>query len=583
MKFSAFLKVEEATKGMLDIKSTNLAKMSGRAITKLVDQDVEISEKFDGTKLTLIRTKEEYKKGDSPLKYWLVSFKNNLLTSQEFENVSREDAKEQSLSNAQYSFVFDHLKELDPSQFQTNREYFVEYLMRKPTLIVKYAEDMYHNFMLIGYGDNANPVVEGLRVSTSSGELKQEGLDEEAAKMKMLSPPIVFKGKISNFSAGLVKNATGLYKERKQKQINEIRENYERHKELLESDDPDAVRQGLNMTFLNVTSIFSNKRNDLDDKGRPTIEGFMIKGEKFVKVQDPKITNKDFRLAVKLQNSMDREAENEYFAMMNEKSRELLEKKPNASLRDFSNYVYNDPKGEIQAFYDELVSKFQDDDFANRKPIFHVKDQLMIELKIVIGTGVQGKGYEGFVLIPGRYNPATAAHIQKMFIENGLEKYPNYGVIVQLVKGKGTGNDVVKNPFDLKFQKEWIKKAVKGEERIMFFEFPSADLSKLIPNIEKSGKKVKALVAGEDRAQGYKNQLSSLGREDIVFEPLTRSDDNISATALKLSLLKDDEEAFKANAHPTHHKEYANVRDKFLQILNSAGIAPEQAIKELEG
>jgi len=583
MKFSAFLKyLNESTEGMLDIKSTNLEKMSTKAIKALRTQDIEISEKFDGTKLTLIRTKDEYKKGDDPLKYWLVSFKNNLLTSEEFENVDRTEAKEKSLSNAQYAFVFDYLKQIDPTQFPLNREYFVEYLMRKPTLIVKYSEDMYHNFMLIGYADGANPNIEGMKVTTSSGELKQDKLEEEAFKLKMLSPPVVFRGKLSNFSNGIVKNTTGLYKEKKQKQINEIKENYEKNKDLIESDDPDAFRQGLKQIFLNVTSIFSNKRNDLDDKGRPSIEGFMIKGEKFIKIQDPKVTNKDFRLAVKLQYSMDKLAEDEYFKLVNEKARELLKKKPNGTIRDFSNFIYNDPRRDIQNFYEELVKIFKNDDFEARKPLFHVKDQLMIEVKIVIGIGAHEehvKGYDGFVLIPGRYNPATKAHIQKMFIENGIEKYPNYGIIIQLIKG--TGTDVIKNPFDLNFQQEWIRKAIKEKDRIMFFEFPTGDLSKLIQNIEKSGKKVKALVAGDDRALGYKNQLKSLGREDIHFEPLSRLDDNISSTSLKLSLLMNDIEEYKNNAHSAHHSDFEFIKDKYLQILNDAGVTQEKAIEEL--
>ena len=69
---------------------------------------VTIEEKYDGTKLTLIRNSQDYSKDYR--KNWIVAYKSFIIYPEEFENIDRSKIKKESIGISQYAFVHDILK-----------------------------------------------------------------------------------------------------------------------------------------------------------------------------------------------------------------------------------------------------------------------------------------------------------------------------------------------------------------------------------------------------------------------------------------------------------------------------------------
>ena len=95
---------------MLDISILNIDKAKNKLLA-LMDVPVTITEKTDGTKLTIVRTNNPF--SSEWKRNWIVSYKGSIIYPEDFEGVSQDlekDIKETSIGISQYKYVFDVLK-----------------------------------------------------------------------------------------------------------------------------------------------------------------------------------------------------------------------------------------------------------------------------------------------------------------------------------------------------------------------------------------------------------------------------------------------------------------------------------------
>ena len=104
---------------------------------KIVSTKLTITEKVDGTKLTLVRT-DKYDANDYT-NNWIVSYKGTVLYAREFSHYGdkeREGVQKNSTGIGQYVQVFDHLKKINTNikSIPINTEFSVEFAQNKETL-----------------------------------------------------------------------------------------------------------------------------------------------------------------------------------------------------------------------------------------------------------------------------------------------------------------------------------------------------------------------------------------------------------------------------------------------------------------
>jgi len=95
---------------MLDISILNADKATttDKKLQEFLSKDFKVTEKFDGTKLTLWRNNENW--NEDYTKNWVVSFKNQILYKEEFTGIDRVDIKNFSVGISQYALIHDHLE-----------------------------------------------------------------------------------------------------------------------------------------------------------------------------------------------------------------------------------------------------------------------------------------------------------------------------------------------------------------------------------------------------------------------------------------------------------------------------------------
>lgn len=100
-----------------------------------------VTEKIDGTKLTLVRT--DNFDLDDYTKNWIVSYKGTVLYANEFSHygeTERENVKKYSTGIGQYVLVFDHLKSINDNivNIPPKTEFSIEFAQNKATLTRTY-------------------------------------------------------------------------------------------------------------------------------------------------------------------------------------------------------------------------------------------------------------------------------------------------------------------------------------------------------------------------------------------------------------------------------------------------------------
>ena len=149
----------------------------------------------------------------------------------------------------------------------------------------------------------------------------------------------------------------------------------------------------------------------------------------------------------------------------------------------------------------------------------------------------------GYLL--GRLQPLTISHsniIEKMKIEND-------NVTILLVKGKGTSKDKGRNPLCVQTQIELIKEVHPdvNVEIISTGYFPDyiEDMSKA------------TVYTGTDRLKAYTNMAKDSG---VTIKEIERTDDDISASKVRQSLIDDDYKSFQTMTPIEIHKYYDRLK-----------------------
>lgn len=208
---------------MLDIKIPHLAKQikKQKDISSFLDEKLLICEKFDGTKLSLVRNFLPFDANDYS-KNWIVSYKGSIIFPQEFMGVT-EEMYEHSIGVCQYKRVFDFLKNCGATindDFEPGTELFLEFIQNKHTLTRDYQK--FGDLFLLQI-DSVDFIETGMRIETISRG-KVQYAHEITKKIFFKTPPKIFEGflskdekdfkklidKYSNFESSLGGRAEGV-------------------------------------------------------------------------------------------------------------------------------------------------------------------------------------------------------------------------------------------------------------------------------------------------------------------------------------------------------------------------------------
>lgn len=171
---------------MLDISIKQLTSKykTSADLQSFMQMDNTVEHKTDGVKLTLVKV------NDTGIDDWLVSYKGTLFYRGEF-SYQGDIGKQMSIGNSQFDVVFDHLERVGKTDIPLNTELFIEFLVKKVTVMSDYAST--GQMILIGYG-TASPVLRFGKVRTNSGNLITEGREKFAKALQINVPYKLHQG-----------------------------------------------------------------------------------------------------------------------------------------------------------------------------------------------------------------------------------------------------------------------------------------------------------------------------------------------------------------------------------------------------
>lgn len=374
---------------MLDISILNIDKAKSK-LASLLGVPVVITEKTDGTKLTIVRN-------DAPCSKdwkanWIVAYKGNIIYPEDYEGISPEVEKEvrsKSIGMSQYKFVFDVLRKAHPNtkSIPPNTELFLEFIMRKPTLTREYTN--YHNMVLIAVSSTKYSEYNG-RLKTTPGEFTIKGRDAVAKMLGIPIPKVLFRGTLN---------------------------------ELVHSEEPNEMVKELKDHFLLIPSEYGG-----------AMEGVVFEFDDgtFLKILQDDQHDKAVRQGIKAKHApANSEA---YYAKIKQIARMIVDKIGNVSdlkqaLSQASKWIYGPS-------YDKELT-----DLDPNKTLINAKDDAFLTTKTLLIRSLPGNNNALFL---GRFSPLTIAHYN--IIANALKQFD--GVVINLVKAKVDE----RNPFPVDLQ-----------------------------------------------------------------------------------------------------------------------------------
>jgi len=359
----------------LDISIKDIGKVfkTTEKISGLLDTKVEITEKTDGTKLNIIRNDKPFD-ATNYQNNWIVSYKNNIIYPTEFTNVSDKDMKSNAIGTSQYKIVHDHLKRVhsNTKSIPPNTEFFIEFLMNKPTLTRDYT--FKHGMVLLAYSPTTVMAKHG-KIRTEPTSFNIENRDEFAKVLKMNVPKVVFSGTF---------------------------------KQLAKSNgSPEEQLEEIKQKLLGIESEFGGKT-----------EGVVIElpdGSLYKFLQDDQ-HDKETRMQRKRKYMGDPEEETKYWGEVRQLVKPLIAKLPKTkvqnSLHKLSKFVYGLKEIPLQ---------------HPKKRDIQIKDDIFLTAKSILIKQLEGNNG---ALMVGRFSPPTKAHTQ--IIGDALNKFDS--VTLNVVK-----------------------------------------------------------------------------------------------------------------------------------------------------
>ena len=154
-------------------------------------------------------------------------------------------------------------------------------------------------------------------------------------------------------------------------------------------------------------------------------------------------------------------------------------------------------------------------------------------------------------LFVGKLRIPTKKHIE--IIEDGLQKFNN--VVVCIVKAaKGDKESL---PFD---KQQEILESILGN-KITVITHSTGNITSII---NKSPKRIRYILAGSDRVDGYKTQLERHPSVSVVETKRDiDADDNVSATKTIEAIKNDDKALFKSMTHEIMWEMFEEMKGYF--------------------
>lgn len=495
---------------MLDISIKNIDKLKSSEIDELFTNKLSIYEKFDGTKVTILRNNKDYDPNNFN-NNWIVSYKGNIFFYEEFSGMDDEEIKNESIGISQYKFIMDFLYN-NHHKFENipkNTELFVEFIQDKPTLTRDY--DLKHTLILIGYGESNYEIKGGTKLITNpiTSTFNPDDVIEMANKVGMMYPPLIFEGYFNS-----IENI-----------LDGINEDFISKKYILKHKNEDLFDL-MKMIFTNFNSIFD---------GIP--EGVVIHAENNIyKILQKDQHDKETRMKKASKYKMEFTKESKYFKTI---QRFVVEK-----------YGYDeitDIKSELKDLR-ELLNDISITIDHDKKTAFQIKEDIMLNAKTWLSK--RQRGNNG-AFIQGRFQPPTKAHIK--IIEDALDEF-DY-VVVGVVKGRKKYDK--KSPFDIELIGEMLDEVFGNKVKVI-----KVGNGNLTTNFNKINENINIVICGSDRYDAYKNQTKNIFGVDV--KEIRRTDDDISATVVRESLINDDERTFEKNMDIRLHSFYDDLRDELV-------------------
>lgn len=487
---------------MLDVSIKQL-----RARYKSVDQLLEFMKsqsrtehKTDGVKLTLVKVADNGNLDD-----WIVSYKGSLFYRGEFD-YQDSIGKRLSLGNSQFDVVFDHLETLGKTNIELNTEFFIEFLVKKQTVMSEYSTT--GQMILIGYG-KSSPVLRFGKVKTNPDNLQTKGREAYARELQINVPPLLHKGQwhpATKLISGCVDDGLRNLLSAKLKTL-----------EALESS-PNEYYNEVAKSFLDLESKFGGKE-----------EGIVVEtADGLFKVQQDYQLDKDARTGKKrLYMEDDPVAEQAYWDDVLEIARSVAE---SVTTQD------------IQKGLKEISDKIKAINVENthsKKNQYTIRDDIQLNAKNFFLKGL--KGNDGALVI-GKFRVLTLGHVK--MIEKAIRESDE--VVIGVVTGSRT-----KNSADIR-----LRMMKKTYPNLKVLELTSGNL---FTAFKKAEININKIYAGSDRVQDYETML--LKAPGIKVNEITRTSADISATKVIENLA--DVDFFKKNTPRQIHQFYEELRAQY--------------------
>lgn len=389
----------------MDISITNLKKyvfepktesLRIKRANEILGQGTIITEKVDGTKLTLVRTNET-----NPTDYtknWVVAYKGTVLYAKEFAHLTpqgKQDISQSSVGIGQYSMIFDHLAKINNkiASIPKSTEFSVEFAQNKDTLTRTYEQK--GGMFLRSYGEVQYRIVGGGLNTIPKEEITDYPSVKKMADLLEISAfPIFFQGKIN-------------------------KENISKNKLL----GPKMTNVDWNNP-LDVLSKFSDAVLTIPSTLGGTTEGVVLKMDNgsFYKVVQADQYDAEVRGAKKDMYKLDPEAATAYFQQMRALIQNIFnvigtDGKPEEDIISDSNFYIAKNEKSLKKFFDSLQKLA-----GNKKNIVQIKDDIHDTIRLMISKqALLGSSTKTIALIPIAGKPLHIGHwklIEKAANEN---------------------------------------------------------------------------------------------------------------------------------------------------------------------
>lgn len=378
----------------MDISITNLKKyvfepktesLRLKRANEVISQGMVVTEKVDGTKLTLVRTNETNLKDYT--KNWIVAYKGTVLYAKEFAHLTqqgKQDISQSSVGIGQYALIFDHLEKINTKigSIPKSTEFSVEFAQNKDTLTRTYEQK--GGMFLRSYGEVQYRIVGGGLHTIPKEEITDyRSVKKMADLLDISSFPIFFQGKIS-------------------------KENISKYPTLMQK------MQGVDWKNpLDVLTKFSDAILSIPSTLGGTTEGVVLKLDNgsFFKVVQADQYDAEVRGAKKDLYKLEPEAATAYFQQIRALISKIFDSigtdgKTEEDIISDSNFYIAKNEKSLKKFFDSLQNIA-----GNKKTLVQIKDDVHDTIRLMTAKrGLLGKSTKTIALIPIAGKPLHIGH-----------------------------------------------------------------------------------------------------------------------------------------------------------------------------